>query len=128
MSKDDEKREFMQAAEAMYEELREWRAAHPEASFDEMAAQVTPKRRALMGELLGQLAQEQGDGRYEAATCASCGEPLASSGRRKRRIVHAEGEVEVVRAYHHCRQCGRGFFPPGPAVEADHGESHPEDD
>lgn len=128
MSKDNEKAEFVRAAEGMFEELRAWREAHPTATFDEIAAQVTPKRRALMGELLGQLAQQQGDGRYEEATCPSCGEPLEASGRRKRRIVHAEGEVEVERAYHHCPQCGRGLFPPRPAVEPDEAESHAEDD
>lgn len=128
MSKNDEKAEFMRAAEAVFEGLREWRDAHPEATFDEIAAQVTPKRRALMGELLGQLAQQQGDGSYEEATCPSCSEPLEASGRRKRRIVHAEGEVEVERAYHHCPECGTGLFPPGPAVEPDESESHAEDD
>ncbi len=127
MGKSEGKAEYMRAAEAMYEELREWREAHPEASFDEIAAQVTPKRRELMGELLGQLAQQQGDGRYEATLCESCGETLSASGRRKRRIVHAEGEVEVVRAYHHCAECGSGLFPPGPPIEADKSESHPQD-
>lgn len=55
MSEKAEKAAFMRAAEAMDEELRAWREAHPEATFDEIAAQVTPKRRALMGELLGPL-------------------------------------------------------------------------
>jgi hypothetical protein len=41
---------------AMYEELYEWREAHPEASFDEIANQVTPLRRILIGEMLEQLA------------------------------------------------------------------------
>ncbi len=128
MRQSEKKAEFLQAAGAMYEELREWREAHPEATFDEIAAQVTPKRRELMGELLGQLAQQQGDGRYEEVLCPSCGEPLEASGRRKRRIVHAEGEVEVERAYHHCPECGRGLFPPGPPVALDASESHPQDD
>ncbi len=128
MSEKSERSHFMRAAEAMYEELRAWREAHPEATFDEIAAQVTPKRRALMGELLGELAQQQGDGRYEQAACPSCGTPLEASGRRTRRIVHAEGEVEVERAYHHCPHCGTGLFPPGPTVAPNPAQSHAADD
>jgi hypothetical protein len=40
-----EKAEFLQAAEAMYEELHAWRECHLDASFDEIAEQVTPRRR-----------------------------------------------------------------------------------
>ncbi len=50
MCRDEEKAAFFREAEAMYEELRLWRDAHPEASFDEIASQVTPRRRELMGE------------------------------------------------------------------------------
>ena len=128
MSASAKKAAFLQAAEAMYEEMQTWCAAHPKASFDEIAAQVTPQRRVLMGELMGQLAQQQGDGRYEEVSCPTCGEPLEASGRRKRRIVHAEGEVEIERAYHHCPACGSGLFPPGPAVEVDPSESDTQDD
>ena len=45
------KAEMEQAFEQMWEELYQWRAEHAEASFDEIAAQVTPRRRALMGQL-----------------------------------------------------------------------------
>ena len=31
-------------SEDMYDELYEWRQQHPEASFDEIANQVTPRR------------------------------------------------------------------------------------
>ena len=119
MSSDVEKATFMEAAEAMYEELRAWRETHPEASFDEIASQVTPKRRELMGELLEQLAKQQGDGRYAEASCPTCGSEMKASGQRVRRIVHAEGEAEVERAYHHCPECGSGLFPPGPTAEPD---------
>ena len=49
MSEEREKAAFLREAEEMYDELRKWRAEHAEASFDEIANQVTPRRRALMG-------------------------------------------------------------------------------
>ena len=37
--------------EQLRAELVAWRAAHPEATWDEIAAQVTPRRQQLMGAL-----------------------------------------------------------------------------
>ena len=109
---------FLREAEEMYEELRAWREAHPEASFDEIAEQVTPQRRKLMGALLNQLSVQHGDGRYAEVTCPTCGERMEASGQRRRQVVHAEGDVELERAYHHCPECGRGFFPPRPTASS----------
>jgi YgiT-type zinc finger domain-containing protein len=111
-----EKAAFLQEAEAMYEEMVAWREKHPEASFDEIAAQVTPRRRKLMGGLLQGLARQHGDGRYVEVACPQCGEGMAASGRRRREVLHSEGETRLERAYHHCPACGRGLFPPGPPV------------
>lgn len=124
----DEKGAFLREAEAMYEELRAWREKHPEATFDEIASQVAPRRRKLMGELLGQLATQHGDGRYAEATCPHCGAVMEASGQRKRGIVHAEGEIEVERAYHHCPECGSGLFPPGRAAESNTSQLDSADD
>ena len=119
MGRSQEKAAFMREAEAMYEEMRLWRDEHPEASFDEIASQVTPRRRELMGGLLQQLAMQLGDGRYAEVTCQECGERMEASGQRKRGVVHSEGEAELERAYHYCAECGSGLFPPGQAVESD---------
>lgn len=119
MSRQEEKAAFMREAEEMYEGLRLWRDEHPEATFDEIAAQTTPLRRELMGGLLQQLALQQGNGRYAEVTCPECGERMEASGQRKRGVVHSEGETQLERAYHHCAECGSGLFPPRPAVEFD---------
>ena len=47
----ENKAQFVADATAMYDELTAWRAAHLQASFDEMAEQGTVKGQALMGEL-----------------------------------------------------------------------------
>jgi len=113
-----EKTVFLRAAEEFYDELRLWREKHPDASFDEIAAQVTPRRRVLMGQLLEELAVQHGDGTYTTAICSSCEAEMEGSGRRSRGVLHSEGDTQIERAYHHCPICGRGFFPPGPEAEA----------
>lgn len=97
--REQEKAAFLRAAEAMYEELCAWRAQHLEASFDEIAAQVTPRRRALMGQLLKQLAQEA-DERVAAPVCEECGAVMRYKGRPERGVSHGEGEMRLARAYY----------------------------
>jgi hypothetical protein len=116
--REQEKAEYLRAAEVMYEELRGWRAQHLEASFDEIAEQVTPRRRALMGHLLKQLAQAGGEG-VNAAVCEQCGEPMRYKGRPSRGVSHGEGETRLERAYYYCDACGSTLFPPRPPAEAD---------
>lgn len=104
---------------AMYEELRQWRAAHPEASLDEIAAQVSPRRRDLMGALLMELALQHGDGAVpEGFVCERCGRALSYKGCAEREVIQLEGEGELTRAYYYCAHCEGGVFPPGSEVEA----------
>ena len=112
-----EKEEFLRAAEAMYERLQAWREQHVDASFDEIAEQVTPQRRELMGVLLKQLA-ETADEKVHAPTCEQCGRAMVYKGRVSKGVVHSEGEAGVVRAYYHCADCESGLFPPGPTTQA----------
>ena len=109
-----ERQEFLAAASEMYEELRRWRGKHPEASFDEIAAQVTPRRRELMGKVMGQLACQQGDGEViEGLACPECGQGMIYKGKPKRGVEHLEGETKLRRAYYYCPHCEAGLFPPG---------------
>jgi ferric-dicitrate binding protein FerR (iron transport regulator) len=108
------KAEMQEAFEQVWEELYSWREAHPEASFDEIAAQVTPRRRALIGQLLAQLACQHGAGEaVEGVKCPRCGEMMKYKGRGSREVEHLEGETELERAYYHCAGCESGLFPPG---------------
>lgn len=101
----------------MHEELQQWRAAHPDATLDEIAAQVTPRRRRLMGALLAELAVQEGNGyAVEGLECAQCGEPLVYKGTPEREVLALEGEAAIARAYYHCPRCEAGLFPPGPTA------------
>ena len=114
MKREEAKAKFVRGAEEMFEEMWAWGEEHPEASFDEIAGQLARKRRALMGEMLGELLLQHGDGRYEEEVCPECGQATKSNGRRTRTVVHAEGQVKLKRTHRRCPDCGQGIFPPGP--------------
>jgi hypothetical protein len=112
------KEQWRVKAEEMYDELYEWRERHPEASFDEIASQVTVRRQELMGELMSHLALQHGSGEeVEGLVCEGCGQELRYKGKLRRGVGHLEGEADLKRAYYHCPECESGIFPPGPAVE-----------
>ncbi len=104
---------FGQAAEEMHERLSAWRQAHPEASFDEMAAKVSEERKALMGGLLEELSASRGAELVEVV-CEACGGQVQNKGKKRREVLHREGTVQLERNYYYCPSCQRGFFPPGP--------------
>lgn len=113
----ENKERFVAEAAAMYDELTAWRAGHEQVSFDEIASEVRVKRQALMGELLGVLAEQGGRGEFVAERrCAECGGVVHYKGARRRTVLHAEGQPVLERGYHHCDQCGHGFFPSGQEI------------
>ena len=117
--REEDKRRWQAKAEEMYDELSEWRERHPEASFDEIGHQVTPRRQELMGDLLSQLALQHGRGEEaEGLVCEDCGQELRYKGQLGRGVAHLEGEARLKRAYYHCSHCASGIFPPGSATKA----------
>jgi lysyl-tRNA synthetase class I len=115
--KEQDEKQLQDKFGAMYEELYEWRENHPEVSFDEIVAQVTPRRQELMGELLAHLALQHGSGAVvEGLVCEKCGRVMEYKGEPKRDIECLEGETKLYRAYFYCPHCEGGVFPPGPPV------------
>jgi hypothetical protein len=97
----------------MVKELGAWRETHPDASLDDIAAQVTVRRRKLMGELIAELACQNGNGvALEGVNCPECGQRMVYKGGQARTVEHSEGEINLTRAYYYCPACRRGFFPP----------------
>jgi len=103
---------FLEQAGKMYDELREWRAEHKEASFDELVSAVRPKRRELVGELLEMLALQHGNGAVaEGKECEECGERMVDKGELERIALHGEGDSVLKRIHYYCPRCRNGFFP-----------------
>jgi hypothetical protein len=81
---------------------------------DQIASQVTPLWRMLIGELLEHLAGQHGSGRVaEGMRCEVWGEVMEYKGEAKREVEHLEGESQLKRAYYYCSRCAAGIFPPG---------------
>ena len=74
MKREEAKAKFVCGAEEMFDEMWAWGEERPQATFDEIAGKVALLRRELMGEMLGELLLQHGDGRYEEVACPECGQ------------------------------------------------------
>jgi len=119
MDKEKARAKFVEEAEAVFERMWARDAERPQATLDEMAAELAPLRQELMGELLEELAQKNEDGRHEEVVCPACGEKMKPSGKRRRKALHADGEVKTEPGHHRCPECGRENFPPGSKAPPD---------
>lgn len=96
------------------EALRQWRAAHPQATFTEIEMAVD----AEMQRVRAQLVTEAAGCAAEPATpstalCPHCGQRLHARGKRTRSVtVAGEQRVTLKRAYLVCPGCGAVLFPP----------------
>jgi len=105
---------FVSGASEMYERLRVWRKAHPQATFDDIAREIRREREQLTGRLAAEMAvQEKKKEQWQEEICPECGKVAHYKGMRKRQVVHEEGESTLERPYYRCRHCGNGFFPLG---------------
>ena len=102
------------------EQVSRWRRENPRASFTEIEETVDEKLAQVRVAMLQELALESKLTDFKQLPeakrppCPSCGRPLASNGRQKRKLVTAhEQEVELVRSKGYCRHCRVSYFPPG---------------
>jgi YgiT-type zinc finger domain-containing protein len=100
--------------------LREWRTAHPTATFAEIQAAVDERvdrlRATLLQEVALASAAAEGAERttMERPACAACGERMTPRGTRERTLtVQGDEAVTLSRSYWVCPACGTGLFPPG---------------
>jgi YgiT-type zinc finger domain-containing protein len=98
--------------------LREWRAAHPRATFAELEAVVDERLNGMRARMLEDLAlastaaewTEAGDG---PLACPACGQALQRRGLQTRTVtVQGDQQVALRRQYAVCSACGMGRFPP----------------
>ena len=120
MSRTQRKAEFLKTAEAMYEQVEDWYDAHPDASFEELEAEMRRQRRGLMGTALATLIVGRDQGSAGAPPrCPQCGQAMQFQDYRPWTIKGLEGDSPLERAYYTCPGCAeQGFSPSGPQAAA----------
>jgi len=102
--------------EQAQEAIRKMLAGLPENSEitlkDMEAATGVLGQRLMQASLQGLVETEQAVTRG-AQYCEHCQARMSRRGKRKKRVVTVNGEVEVERDYYLCPTCGTGVFPPG---------------
>jgi hypothetical protein len=115
--------EFLARAGELWDVFDAWYKANPEATFDEMEAQLGHQRREVLGRLLELRLREDNLGaRPEAPRCQRCGEPMVFKGYPTKTVQGLEVDVKIARAYYKCPTCKVGVFPPGPTAATEKGE------
>lgn len=106
--------EFLRRSENLWDQFNVWYQDHPEATFDEMEAELGKQRRAILGDFL-ELSLRQGDlgATPEAPFCEHCGKPMRFKGYPQKNIHGLEADAKIPRAYYVCPTCKVGLFPPG---------------
>jgi hypothetical protein len=114
--------EFLRRAEELWDEFNGWYQGHPEATFDEMEAELGKRRRAILGGFV-ELSLRQGDlgSTPEAPSCKECGRPMIFKGYPKKEVHGLEADAKIPRAYYVCPTCGVGIFPPRPSSTPEEG-------
>ena len=112
-SRSQRKAAFEQAASAMYDQLEVWYDAHPDASFEEIEAELRQQRRELMGPTLATLivGRDSGQG-ADAPPCQKCGQPLVFEGYRPWTVKGLEGDTVLNGPTTSALRVQRRLFPP----------------
>ncbi len=100
--------------------MKEWRLAHPRATFREIEQALDERLAKMRARMLqdAALASAAADLKRaqdaERPVCPECGAPLAARGSAVRELTTQHNQsVTLTRSYGVCPQCGAGFFPPG---------------
>ncbi len=100
-------------------DVKEWRKAHPKATFVEIEGEVHRQMLQLEAHVLRDAAQESASRVWGKETsgaspkCPTCQVPLQARGQSERTLQGNGGEnITLTRTYGTCPRCGESFFPP----------------
>jgi hypothetical protein len=106
-----------EGVEAVVRALRAWRQAHPQATFDEIDAEVQRHFAPVQAQVVAELSQAGQPGEAveaEVPRCPQCEQPMQAHGMRSRQVPTRQGQaITLRRAYYGCPACGAGLSPPG---------------
>jgi hypothetical protein len=112
--------QWREMSEEILSGMKEWRQAHPKATWREMEKALDEQLSGLRARMLRDMAlassaaEWEGEAEGEGPVCSACGQRLQQRGRKKRQVLtHGGRTVELERQYGVCETCGAGFFPPG---------------
>lgn len=105
------------AVEVLFSEahraLRQWRIAHPRATFDAIESAVDGEMQRVRAHLVAEAAQGAAEPTGAPARCPTCGEMMQARGSRARTLtIGGDQPVTLRRSYRVCPACGTGLFPP----------------
>src|SRR5512134_1588782 len=110
----EQKMEWQELSEQVFEEVLQWRGQHPHATMREIEKELDDRIFELRAKMLVDTAAGSGEVVRQDERCPDCGVRMIKKGKKKRTLLLREGqEVELEREYLVCLECGRGLFPPG---------------
>jgi hypothetical protein len=111
---------WLKKSEEILTDIKEWRHAHPKATFVEIEEEVQKRMMHLEARVLQDAAQESSSREWgrgsseQAPRCPNCAVPLQARGKQKRTLQGNGGEnVTLSRTDGTCPTCGESLFPPG---------------
>jgi hypothetical protein len=111
---------WLQKSEEILTDIKEWRRAHPKATFVEIEDEVHKRMMQLEAQVLQDAAQESSSREWRSSSgdepprCPSCAVPLHARGKHQRTLQGNGGQsVTLSRMYGTCPKCGESLFPPG---------------
>lgn len=114
MKEKEEKAQWRELSEEVFEDVLKWREKHPHATIREIEKELDDHIFELRAKMLADTAAGGGEVAREEVKCPDCGARMVRKGKKKRRLLLREGqEVELEREYRVCLECGQGLFPPG---------------
>ena len=114
MSKEEAKKDWRSISEEALSGMKEWRQAHPKATFQEIEQEVDTRLNRLRSRMVKDLAQQSEASNWsDAPVCPKCGGTLRKRGKHHREIQSSGGSrIHLDRQFARCTDCGYSFFPP----------------
>jgi hypothetical protein len=115
-----QEKQWRELSEEVLSGMKEWRLAHPKATFREIEDAVAERMSRLEAKLVEGTAQESQQRKWsqqpeaEQPRCPVCELILRERGEQTRTLQGRGGKnIRLKREYGTCPNCGAGLFPPG---------------
>lgn len=107
---------FRDLTEEVLTGMKEWRLAHPRATFKEIEEALDERLSRVRARMLQEaaLASQAADPKAGTVACPECGAAMENQGRERRTLTtHHDQPIELDRSYFLCPSCGARLSPPG---------------